>query len=90
MHGPWRVGALLLSINGFNLLPLGPLDGSRVLERVVFSRHKLAELVFAGLSAGMGLGLSFVTVILAHHGATLDIESTPLQGATFRVSFPRG
>ena len=45
--------------------------------------------LFAGLSAGMGLGLSFVTVILAHHGATLAIDSAPLQGATFRVSFPR-
>ena len=44
--------------------------------------------LFAGLSAGMGLGLSFVTVILAHHGATLEIESRPLLGATFRVRFP--
>jgi signal transduction histidine kinase len=44
--------------------------------------------LFAGLSAGMGLGLSFVVVILGHHGATLDIESEPLRGATFRVSLP--
>jgi signal transduction histidine kinase len=44
--------------------------------------------LFAGLSAGMGLGLSFVTVILEHHGARLEIESQPLRGATFRVSFP--
>jgi signal transduction histidine kinase len=44
--------------------------------------------LFAGLSAGMGLGLSFVQVILEHHGATLEIESQPLQGATFRVVFP--
>jgi signal transduction histidine kinase len=44
--------------------------------------------LFAGLSAGMGLGLSFVVVILDHHGATLDIESEPLRGATFRVSLP--
>jgi signal transduction histidine kinase len=36
----------------------------------------------------MGLGLSFVVVILEHHGATLDIESEPLKGALFRVSFP--
>src|SRR5262249_54236538 len=38
--------------------------------------------LFAGLSAGMGLGLSFVTVILEHHGAKLEIGSEPLQGAT--------
>jgi two-component system, cell cycle sensor histidine kinase and response regulator CckA len=45
--------------------------------------------LYEGLSAGMGLGLSFVAVILEHHGATLEIESKPLQGATFRVRFPR-
>ncbi len=44
--------------------------------------------LFAGLSAGMGLGLSFVTVILGHHGAILEIDSRPLQGAVFRVRFP--
>jgi signal transduction histidine kinase len=44
--------------------------------------------LFAGLSAGMGLGLSFVSVILDHHGATLEIDSEPLHGATFRVIFP--
>ncbi len=46
--------------------------------------------LFAGLSAGMGLGLSFVTVILGHHGASLEIVTAPLQGATFRIRFPRG
>jgi signal transduction histidine kinase len=44
--------------------------------------------LFAGLSAGMGLGLSFVTVILEHHQAKLEIESEPLKGAIFRVSLP--
>jgi signal transduction histidine kinase len=44
--------------------------------------------LFAGLSAGMGLGLSFVTVILEHHQAKLEIESEPLQGALFRVRLP--
>ncbi|MBI3821106.1 MAG: HAMP domain-containing histidine kinase [Planctomycetes bacterium] len=44
--------------------------------------------LYAGLSAGMGLGLSFVQMILQHHGATLEIESEPLKGALFRVRFP--
>jgi len=44
--------------------------------------------VFEGYSAGMGLGLSFVVVVLEHHRATLDIESTPEQGALFRARFP--
>jgi signal transduction histidine kinase len=44
--------------------------------------------LFAGLSAGMGLGLSFVVVILEHHQAKLEVESEPMKGATFRVIFP--
>ncbi|MBL8792823.1 MAG: HAMP domain-containing histidine kinase [Planctomycetia bacterium] len=46
--------------------------------------------IYEGISTGMGLGLSFVTVILEHHRATLDIESKPLHGALFRASFPLG
>ena len=36
----------------------------------------------------MGLGLSFVAMVLEHHGATLEIDSAPLRGTTFRVRFP--
>jgi signal transduction histidine kinase len=46
--------------------------------------------LYAGMSAGMGLGLSFVQMILQHHGATLEIESEPLKGTLFRVRFPAG
>src|SRR4029078_10137438 len=44
--------------------------------------------LYEGYSAGMGLGLSFVAVVLEHHRATLEIESAPLRGATFRLRFP--
>ncbi len=44
--------------------------------------------IYEGNSTGMGLGLSFVTVILEHHGATLEIESQPLGGTVFLVRFP--
>jgi signal transduction histidine kinase len=44
--------------------------------------------LFAGLSAGMGLGLSFVVMILEHHHAKLEIASESLRGAKFRVLFP--
>jgi signal transduction histidine kinase len=44
--------------------------------------------LYEGYNAGMGLGLSFVVVVLEHHGAKLAIESKPLGGALFRVSFP--
>jgi signal transduction histidine kinase len=46
--------------------------------------------LFEGLTAGMGLGLSFVTMVLSHHGALLEIESTRERGATFRITFPSG
>ncbi len=44
--------------------------------------------LYEGYSAGMGLGLSFVAVVLEHHGAELSIASEPLRGAVFRVRFP--
>ena len=44
--------------------------------------------IYEGYSAGMGLGLSFVVVVLEHHGATLEIESAPEKGAMFRIRFP--
>jgi signal transduction histidine kinase len=43
---------------------------------------------YEGHSTGMGLGLSFVAVILEHHHAELTVESAPLSGATFHVSLP--
>lgn len=49
---------------------------------------KRDDALYAGLSAGMGLGLSFVQMILGHHGATLEIVSAPGAGALFRVTFP--
>ncbi|MCS6865429.1 MAG: HAMP domain-containing sensor histidine kinase [Gemmataceae bacterium] len=45
--------------------------------------------LYEGYSAGMGLGLSFVAMVLEHHQATLEIDSAPRHGTTFRVRFPR-
>ena len=44
--------------------------------------------LYEGYNAGMGLGLSFVMVVLEHHHATMEIVSHPLHGALFRVRFP--
>ena len=44
--------------------------------------------VYEGNTTGMGLGLSFVVVILEHHGATLEIESGAGERGTFRVGIP--
>jgi signal transduction histidine kinase len=44
--------------------------------------------IFEGYTAGTGLGLSFVAVVLKNHGATLEVDSQPRQGTTFRIIFP--
>jgi signal transduction histidine kinase len=44
--------------------------------------------LYEGHAAGMGLGLSFVAVVLEHHRATLVIDSSPRKGTTFRILFP--
>ncbi|HCE45060.1 MAG TPA: hypothetical protein DET40_16085 [Lentisphaeria bacterium] len=53
---------MLLILNGFNLLPLMPLDGGRVMDLVLFCRHPvlnvfsrvLAALAFLGLGIAVG------------------------------------
>ncbi|MGL4421661.1 MAG: sensor histidine kinase [Gemmataceae bacterium] len=45
--------------------------------------------LYEGYSAGMGLGLSFVAMVLENHTATLTIDSAPRAGATFTIRFPR-
>jgi signal transduction histidine kinase len=44
--------------------------------------------LYEGHNTGMGLGLSFVLTVLEHHHATLEVESEPFRGATFRARFP--
>jgi signal transduction histidine kinase len=44
--------------------------------------------LYEGYSAGMGLGLSFVAVVLEHHRGLLEIDSAPLRGTTFRIRIP--
>lgn len=40
------LGWCLVLVNGFNLLPLGFLDGGKFLNLVIFSRHRLLEALF--------------------------------------------
>ena len=44
---------LVLLVNLFNLLPLGSLDGGRFLQRVLFSRHRVLEVVFLALGSAL-------------------------------------
>lgn len=59
---------------------------TRCVETHFSTKHDNA--IYEGINTGMGLGLSFVVVILEHHGATLEIVTKPGQGAMFRASFP--
>lgn len=44
---------MLLFVNAFNLLPLGLLDGGKVLQLTIFQRNRFLELGFLGLAAAL-------------------------------------
>lgn len=56
-----EVAWLAVVVNAFNLLPLGFLDGGRLLDALLFQRHRVLEAAFAGLSAVAFLGLAVAT-----------------------------
>jgi Zn-dependent protease len=60
---PLAIGAglLLVAINGFNLVPVLPLDGGQVLQTILFSRHQTLDIVFRALTA---VGLVALSVVL--------------------------
>jgi Zn-dependent protease len=41
-----RVAEVMLILNAFNLLPFGGLDGGRFFQTVIFSRHRVLEILF--------------------------------------------
>lgn len=61
---PWlnELAFLLLILNGFNLLPVLPLDGGHVLHATLFCRNRWLDIVFRSVAAGalilLGLVLS--------------------------------
>ncbi len=54
-HLAASVGVLLVAINAFNLLPLAPLDGGKLFQLLLFSRHRVLEVAFTAF-AGLALG----------------------------------
>ena len=50
----------LVTINGFNLLPLAGLDGARLLQHVLFSRRRWLEILFQ-LCAALALAAFAIT-----------------------------
>lgn len=55
----------------------------------VFERFYRADSSRTRESGGSGLGLSIVAALVAAHDGTVTVDSTPGQGATFRVELPR-
>jgi two-component system, OmpR family, sensor kinase len=54
----------------------------------VFERFFRADPSRARASGGSGLGLSIVSAIVAAHGGTVTVDTTPGDGATFTVRLP--
>jgi Zn-dependent protease len=55
-----RLAIMFLSINLFNLLPIFPLDGGRLLHQVLFCRNRYVEMVFTILAGILLIGLGLL------------------------------
>ncbi|MGE0547434.1 MAG: hypothetical protein AB7O24_13620 [Kofleriaceae bacterium] len=56
VDGPRWLDVLTLQfliINALNLVPIAPFDGGQLFQLVVFSRHRVMELVFVGVTAAL-------------------------------------
>lgn len=60
-------------------------DGVGIPPEVV---ARLFEPFFTTRAPGLGLGLAVVHGIVAAHAGSIDVQTTPGQGATFRISLP--
>jgi Zn-dependent protease len=84
-----------LFLNGFNLLPIYPLDGGRFMEAVLFLRHPIVEVVFKALAAvalgALALRLSSIPMgLFAFFTAMLARESYYQGKIAQRLALDRG
>ncbi len=54
----------------------------------VFERFYRADQARTRKTGGSGLGLAIVAALVAAHGGTVSVDSTPGHGATFRITLP--
>ena len=55
----------------------------------IFEPYYRAQFSDTQTRRGAGLGLTLVQQIIASHGGTIEVESKPRAGSTFRLLFPR-
>jgi len=55
----------------------------------IFEPYYRAQFSDTQTRRGAGLGLTLVQQIVASHGGTIEVESEPRSGSTFRLLFPR-
>ena len=65
----------------------GPGLGKEQAERV-FERFYRADQARGRKTGGAGLGLAIVAALVAAHGGTVGLDTTPGGGATFRITLP--
>jgi signal transduction histidine kinase len=57
-------------------------------QRHLFTRFFRTRRARADAVPGTGLGLAIAMTIAQAHGGTIDVDSTPGEGTTFRVVLP--
>ena len=70
-----KLATMAIILNGFQLLPVLPLDGGRVMHALLFSRHHYLDTVFQVLAASalVGLGALFGDKVLVYLGVFMFI-----------------
>jgi signal transduction histidine kinase/CheY-like chemotaxis protein len=95
---------LNLAVNARDAMPNGgefELSVSHAGDRVVLTardtgvgmseevRSRIFEPFYTTKASGTGLGLATVMQLTDHYGGSIELESEPGRGTTFRLSFPR-
>jgi signal transduction histidine kinase len=83
-RAPWIELAALAAADGEVALEVSD-NGSGIAEE---ARERVFEVFYSTKKGGTGLGLAIVRRIAQNHGGRVEIESTPGEGATFRVLLP--